>query len=70
MLALTMNSWKVLSVLFREANGLARLTEFLRDFKSVNDPEEDLYGDGMDIDMDNIQPKYMTIMVHFPDNMI
>jgi len=64
MLALTMNSWRVLPFDYsHETDKLARLTEFLRDFKSVDELEEDLYGDGMDVDMDNIQPKYMTIMV-------
>ena len=41
---------------------LARLTEFLRDFKSVED-QEDIYGDGLGMDVDDIQPKYITLMV-------
>lgn len=65
MSVLTMNSWRVLPFFYsRTTDGPARLTEFLRDFKSVDEQEEDLYGDGMDVDLDNIQPKYMAIMVH------
>jgi len=44
-------------------NSAARLTEFLRDFKSV-DQQEDLYGDGLETDMDSIEPKYMALMVN------
>ena len=60
-----MNSWKVdANTELTCVNKLARLTEFLRDFKSVQE-EDDLYGDGLGIDMDNIQPKYVKMMV-FP----
>jgi hypothetical protein len=58
-----MKSWKVaffphkLNII----NELARLTEFLRDFKAVSE-DDDIYGDGQ-IDIDNIPAKYMTIMV-------
>jgi hypothetical protein len=58
-----MNSWKVDS--YPEINyvkKLARLTEFLRDFKAVGE-EDDIYGDGMGVDPDSIQPKYMALMV-------
>ena len=54
------------STALKRVNRPARLTEFLRDFKSVNELEEDLYGDGMDVDTENMQPKYMTIMVRPP----
>jgi hypothetical protein len=48
-----------------EGADVARLTEFLRDFKSVPE-QDDIYGDG-EMDIDNIQPKYMKIMA-FPYN--
>lgn len=55
-----MKSWKVSSQRNRKLS-IARLTEFLRDFKSVQE-EEDIYGDGQ-MDVDNIPAKYMQIMV-------
>ena len=44
------------------ANESARLTEFLRDFKSIEE-QEDIYGDGLGMDVDDIQPKYIVLMV-------
>ena len=60
MSASIMKSWKVLSPVPSELS-VARLTEFLRDFKSVQE-DEDIYGDGQ-MDIDNIPAKYMQIMV-------
>lgn len=60
-----MKSWKVIySNTFKSVNKSARLTEFLRDFKSVEE-QEDIYGDGLGMDVDDIQPKYVTLMVHY-----
>jgi hypothetical protein len=60
-----MKSWKVLySNIFKSVNKSARLTEFLRDFKSVEE-QEDIYGDGLEMDVDDIQPKYITLMVYY-----
>ena len=55
-----MKSWKVSSPDPSELS-VARLTEFLRDFKSVQE-DEDIHGDGQ-MDIDNIPAKYMQIMV-------
>jgi hypothetical protein len=60
MSASIMKSWKVSSPDPSELSA-ARLTEFLRDFKSVQE-DEDIYGDGQ-MDIDNIPAKYMQIMV-------
>ena len=62
-----MKPWKVLYPnTFNSVNESARLTEFLRDFKSIEE-QEDIYGDGLGMDVDDIQPKYVTLMVqHYP----
>ena len=65
MSASTMKSWKVQYLnTFESVNESARLTEFLRDFKSIEE-QEDIYGDGLGMDVDDIPPKYMTLMVHY-----
>lgn len=63
-----MKSWKVVYLTkSKSVNELARLTEFLRDFKTI-DEQEDIYGDGLGMDVDDIQPKYITLMVQYhPD---
>jgi hypothetical protein len=63
MSASTTRKWRVSSSSLQGLT-VARLTEFLRDFKEVQE-EEDLYGDGLGMDIDNIQPKYMKIMVYY-----